>query len=105
MQAILQALRGNFRAAQAKVPEILARVPTSEDRHHFTYDAACIYALSGNSSEAVKWLKETAATGFPNYPLFARDPYLDRIRKAPEFVQFMSEQKSQWESYRQEFAN
>jgi hypothetical protein len=49
-------------------------------------------------------LKETAATGFPNYLLFARDPYLDRIRKAPEFVQFMSEQKSQWERYRQEFA-
>lgn len=105
LQAILQALRGNFRAAQAKVPEILARVPASEDRHHFTYDAACIYALGGNSSEAVKWLKETAATGFPNYPLFARDPYLDRIRKAPEFVQFMSEQKSQWENYRQEFAD
>ncbi len=105
LQAILQALRGNFRAAQAKVPEILARVPPSEDRHHFTYDAACIYALGGNSSEAVKWLKETAGTGFPNYPLFARDPYLDRIRKAPEFVQFMAEQKSQWERYREEFAN
>ena len=54
-------------------------------------------------SEAVKWLKETAATGFPNYPLFARDQVLDRIRQAPEVVQFMAEQKAQWEKYRQEF--
>jgi len=47
--------------------------------------------------------KETAATGFPNYPFFARDPFLDRIRQSPEFIQFMAEQKAQWEKYRQEF--
>jgi hypothetical protein len=52
---------------------------------------------------AAKGLKETAATGFPNYPLFARDPFLDRIRQSPEFIEFMSEQKAQWEKYRQEF--
>jgi len=74
-----------------------------QSRHHWTYYAACVYALAGDSSEAVKWLKETAATGFPNYPLFARDPFLDRIRKSPEFMQFMAEQKAQWDKYRQEF--
>jgi hypothetical protein len=73
------------------------------NRHHSTYDAACIYALAGNSREAVKWLRETAATGFPNYPRFASDPFLDRIRQAPEFTQFMNDQKAQWEKYRQEF--
>jgi hypothetical protein len=78
---------------------------SDQGRHHSTYDAACIYALAGNSNEAVRWLKETAATGFPNYPLFERDPYLDRIRKAPEFVQFMADQKAQWEKYRQEFGD
>jgi hypothetical protein len=41
--------------------------------------------------------------GLPNYPLFERDPYLDRIRRAPEFVQFMAEQKARWEKSRQEF--
>jgi tetratricopeptide (TPR) repeat protein len=103
-QADVLALKGDFSAAQTKIPGILAKVqPGDEDRHHLTYDAACIYALAGNSSEAVKWLRETAATGFPNYPLFARDPFLNRIRQAPEFVQFISEQKAQWENYRQEF--
>jgi tetratricopeptide (TPR) repeat protein len=103
-QALLFALKGDFHEAEARVPGIIARIQINDnERHHSTYDAACIYALAGNSDEAVKWLKETAATGFPNYPLFARDPYLDRIRKAPEFVQFMSDEKAQWEKYRQEF--
>jgi DNA-binding winged helix-turn-helix (wHTH) protein/TolB-like protein len=105
-QGLLFALKGDFQEAQSKIPGILATVPLSDQgRHHSTYDAACIYALAGNSNEAVRWLKETAATGFPNYPLFARDPYLDRIRKAPEFVQFMADQKAQWEKYRQEFGD
>ena len=103
-QAVLLALKGNFSEAQARVPGILAKIhPNDWSRHHSTYDAACIFALAGKSGEAVKWLKETAATGFPNYPLFERDPYLDRIRAAPEFVQFMADEKAQWEEYRQEF--
>ncbi len=59
--------------------------------------------MAGKGEEAVKWLRETAKTGFPNYPLFERDPYLNRIRQAPEFVQFMAEMKSQNEKYTKEF--
>jgi len=103
-QALLLALKGEFRGAEARVPGIIARIQLNdENRHHETYDAACIYALAGKSIEAVKWLRETAATGFPNYPLFERDPYLDRIRMTPEFVRFMSDQKVTWEEYRREF--
>jgi hypothetical protein len=103
-QALLLALKGDFRSAQERVPGILAKVQLNDqNRHHHTYHAACVYALAGKSSEAVRWLKETAATGFPNYPLFARDPFLDHIRQAPEFIQFMTDQKAQWEKYRQEF--
>jgi serine/threonine protein kinase len=105
-QALLFALKGELQRAESRVPEILATIQLSDQsRHHATYDAACIYALAGKSDEAVKWLKETAATGFPNYPLFVRDPYLDRIRKTPQFIQFMSDEKAQWEKYRQEFGD
>lgn len=105
-QALFFALKGDLHGAAARVPGIIAKIQVNDQSpHHSTYDAACIYALATNSSEAVKWLKETAATGFPNYPLFARDPYLDRIRTAPEFIQFMTEQKAQWEKYRQEFGD
>jgi tetratricopeptide (TPR) repeat protein len=103
-QAVLLALKGDFRDAESKVPEILAKIQRNDQsRHHRTYEAACIYALAGDSREAVKWLKETSASGFPNYPLFERDPYLDRIRTSREFVEFMADQKAEWEKYRQEF--
>jgi len=69
---------------------------------NITYDVAGVYALQGKTDEAVKWLRTTAETGFPNYPLFARDPYLDRIADQPGFIQFMSELKRRWDIYKQE---
>lgn len=106
LEALLLALKGNLHGAVSRVPMILATIDhDSQSRHHVTYHVACIYALAGNSAEAVKWLKETATTGFPNYPLFENDPFLDRIRQSTPFIQFMTEQKAQWEKYRQEFAD
>ena len=103
-QALLLALKRDFRGPESRVPGIIARIQLNDQsRHHSTYDAACIYALAGNSGEAVKWLRETAATGFPNYPLFERDRDLDRIRPTPEFVQFMADEKARWEEHRREF--
>jgi len=105
-QALLFALRGDSNEAEERSMRILANIPlASESRHHITYNAACIYALGGKSEEAVKWLTETANTGFPNYPLFERDPYLNRIRTSPQFIQFMTEQKVQWEKLRAEFGS
>jgi tetratricopeptide (TPR) repeat protein len=105
-RALLLALRGNLTAAVAKLPAVLSKQPrTHPNYHHITYSIACTYAVARNSGEAVKWLRETAATGFPNYPLFERDSYLDRIRQTPEFVKFMSEQKAQWQQLRQEFGD
>jgi len=105
-QALLLALRGDSNEAEERSMRILANIPlASESRHHITYNAACIYALGGKSEEAVKWLTETANTGFPNYPLFERDPYLNRIRTSPQFIQFMTEQKVQWEKLRAEFGS
>ena len=62
-----------------------------------------IHASQGKTDEAVKWMRTTADTGMPNYPLFARDPHLDRIRKEATFIQFMTELKTRWEGYRREF--
>ena len=103
-KALFFALKGDFRSAEAMVPSILGKHPLKDlNYHHATYDIACIYALEGKTDEAVKWLRETAATGFPSYPLFERDAYLNRIRQAPEFIQFMAEMKAQNERYRREF--
>ena len=104
LKAILLALRGDFRAAEAEIPFLLSKRSVKDfSYHHLTYDIACVYALAGKSDEAVKWLRETAATGFPCYPLFERDPYLNRLRQAPAFVQFMEEMKAQFDKYKREF--
>ena len=103
-RAMLLALRGDHRGAEAEIPFLIDKVNSNvRGYHHHTYDIACIYALGGKSAEAVKWLRETAATGFPSYPTFERDRYLDHIRQTPEFVQFMAEMKAQNEKVRREF--
>jgi hypothetical protein len=64
---------------------------------------ARVYAQGGKSEEALRWLRVTVKEGFPCYPLFERDPYLDPIRKAPEFAKFLAEMKEQWINYAQKF--
>jgi eukaryotic-like serine/threonine-protein kinase len=104
-QAFLAALKGDFRTAEAEITSFLSkRNPQAFDYHHTTYDIACIYALAGKSDEAVKWLRKTAAEGFPSYTLFERDPNLNRIRQAPEFIRFMEEMKAHYERYKREFS-
>jgi hypothetical protein len=89
---------------EALIPAILSENPrTKLTYHHAAYDIACIYALEGKSSEAVKWLREAAATGFPSYPLFERDAYLNRIRQAPNFVRLLTKMRTQFEKYEHEF--
>ena len=102
-KALFLALKGNFHAAEAEIPWILENIRKDRSYHHNTYEIARVYALAGKSDEAVKWLRETAATGFPCHPLFERDAYLNRIRQAPAFLQFMAEMKAQNERYRREF--
>jgi TolB-like protein/Flp pilus assembly protein TadD/predicted Ser/Thr protein kinase len=101
--ALLIALRGKFQEAEAAIPPILKQARNNRAYHHITYDIACVYALEGKTDEAVKWLRTTAETGMPNYPLFARDPHLDRIRRESAFVRFMADLKPRWESYKREF--
>ena len=104
VKALLDALQGDLGSAKAAIPSLLSGHPVKDPYYHHTaYFVACIYAAEANSAEAVKWLREAAATGFLVYPLFERDALLDKIRKAPEFVQFMTELKSTVDGYRREF--
>jgi hypothetical protein len=103
--ALLVALKGDFRTAEAQIPIILSQHPLKDPLyHHAAYDIACIYALEGKSAEAVKWLRESAVTGYHLYPRYTRDPFLNRIRQAPEFIQFLAEMKAENERYRHEFS-
>ena len=104
-KGLFLALQSRHREAQAEVPRILDGVTRNKNYHHVTYSVARIYALDGRAGEAVRWLRITAQEGFPSYTLFARDPFLDAIRKDPAFIEFMVEMKGRWEAYRREFGN
>ena len=102
-KAILLALQGKHSEAQSAIPSMMEEAPRDKGYHHFIYASARIYALGGKSADALKWMRLTVAEGFPCYPLFARDPFLDPIRKDPAFIQFMAEMKTRWEGYQREF--
>ena len=68
--------------------------------HHAAYFAASAWARMGRAEEAVASLREAAQTGFPCYPLFARDPNLDPIRQDPRFQAFLAEMQKQSDSLR-----
>src|SRR5262249_7526041 len=105
MKALLFAVKGDFRAAEAEIPIVLSKHPLKDPiYHHAAYDIACVYALEGKTVEAVKWLRESAVTGFHLYPRYQRDAYLNRIRQSPEFIQFLAEMKAENDRYRQEFS-
>jgi eukaryotic-like serine/threonine-protein kinase len=101
--ALISALKGDSKEAESALPTIVEQARNNRAYHHITYNIACVYALAGKTDEAVKWLRITAETGMPNYPRFARDPHLDRIRKEPAFIQFMTELKKRWDGYQREF--
>ncbi len=100
-QALLFALKGDFRNAEAQIPIILSEHPLKDPLyHHAAYDIACLYALEGKAPEAVKWLRDSAVSGFHLYPRYTRDAFLNRIRQAPEFIQFLAEMKAENERFR-----
>ena len=79
---------------------LLAVVQRNRTYHHFTYMVAQTYALGGRSADAIHWLTETVDNGFPNYPLLASDPALNRIRSAPEFTSLLTRVQKEFEVLR-----
>jgi tetratricopeptide (TPR) repeat protein len=82
------------------VLEAVGQRKAANPSHHAAYFAACALARMRQAGEAVRWLREAAATGFPCYPLFASDPNLDPIRQDPRFQTFMAEMQQRSASLR-----
>jgi len=104
-KALLLAAQGDFPAAESDIPIVLAAHPLKDPLyHHAAYDIACIYAMEGKSAEAVKWLRDSAVSGYHLYPRYTRDAFLDRIRQSPEFIRFLADMKAENDRYRREFS-
>jgi eukaryotic-like serine/threonine-protein kinase len=104
MKAFLAAREGQHRASEA----LIAQARQQEGYGHFHHTAYFItwaYARMGKTEAAVEWLRETARQGWPNYPLFARDPHLDPLRGDPRFEAVLQDIKAEWERYRMALAS
>ena len=98
------ALEGQHRRAQELVREVVARTAKNRAYHHATFAAAQVFAFGGDAAGAARWLEETIAWGFPCYPVFAADAWLDPVRNSPEVKAVLDRLKVTWESYRDELA-
>ena len=106
LHAVFLAESGADREAEKKIENMLAVEWATKRYGHFHHTAnfvAQTYAQLNKPEQAVRWLEETAATGFPCYPWFEHDRALDPIRQDPRFVSFMQKQKSQWESLKSKY--
>lgn len=99
IQALLAALDGDANKAEGRIRRAMEKGKGFGHFHHTAYNIACAYAAMKKAEPAIKWLRTAADDGFPCYPLFERDPYLDHLRKDPRFIALMAKLKEQWEQY------
>lgn len=102
MQALLYAATGQGRLAEAQIRQA-QKGRDFIHFHHAAYNIASSYAFMHKDRLAIEWLLTAAREGYPCYPVFARDPNLASLRKDPRFVQFIGDQKKQWEYYKTVF--
>jgi tetratricopeptide (TPR) repeat protein len=104
VKAFFAARDGQDRASEALIAQ--ARQEDGYGHfHHTAYFITWAYARMGKTEVAVEWLRDTARQGWPNYPLFARDPHLDPLRGDPRFEAVLQEIKAEWERYRMALAS
>ena len=99
IQALIAALAGAKDKAESKIRIAVEKGKGFGHFHHTAYNIACAYSVMKKAGPAVTWLQKAADDGFPCYPLFEKDPYLDHLRKDPRFNELMAKLKTQWERY------
>jgi eukaryotic-like serine/threonine-protein kinase len=99
--ALLRALQGRHSEARSAVQRVVQLTRrTTRYYHHVTYTLARVAALRGDADEAARWLEETIAWGFPCYPMFSTDAFLDPVRQSPRVQKVLADLKVDWERYR-----
>ena len=102
-RATLAAIRaaGGATSSARTLAERAASDP--ELRHHGAYGLGTAYAQLGDPTNTLRWLSQAAATGFPCYPWYERDPLLDPIRQDARFADFMRDLRRSWEDARTKY--
>lgn len=97
MQALLLAESGRRAEAEHTIQVAIKKGEGFGHFHHTAYAVGSAYALMNNHQQALKWLQMAADDGLPCYPMFENDPILNNLRSDPHFIEFLAQQKRQWE--------
>lgn len=89
------AARGARQEAKKLLREVIAG---SYMDHHVAYAIGIAYTQLGDLAGAKKWLAQAGETGLPCYPLYEKDPLLEKLRSDAEFQQFLSRMRNSWEA-------
>ena len=100
IHAILLARKGDRAGAERAIALSIAAGQGRGHFHHDEYWLGVAYALMGRKDEAMSWLENAVEHGFPCYPLFQKDPYLQSLRGEPEFQALLLRIQKQWEKWR-----
>jgi len=99
-RAMLRAKLGNRQGADADIAEAIRVGKNFIHFHHTAYAVGSAYVLMNDHQQALKWLQRAVEDGLPCYPMYENDPILNNLQKDPHFIEFLAQQKRQWEQYR-----
>ena len=103
VRAMMFAKAGKRPEAEAAIARSLSLGQTFGHFHHTAYSIASAYALLGDQERAIDYLQSAADNGFPCYPLFASDKFLDGVRKNPRFIALLTKLELDWKKRKQSF--
>jgi TolB-like protein/DNA-binding SARP family transcriptional activator len=72
--------------------------------HHVAYSIGAAHAQLGDPRAAVRWLERAAATGFPCYPWYTRDPLLAPLQSDSGFKRLLDDLRATTERARRRYA-
>jgi DNA-binding winged helix-turn-helix (wHTH) protein/tetratricopeptide (TPR) repeat protein len=90
LEGVMHAAKGESEAALQCMNRACTNPKSFGHAHHTYYQLACILSLLGRTEAAFAWLERSVDTGFACWPFFLRDPFLENLRRDPQFELLVS---------------